>query len=130
MAIVVDTSTVIAVAGNEPIKPRLIELTRGQELLAPATLPYEIGNAISAMFKQQRATIETALALLAQYRQIPVRLLEVPMDDCVQLAATLKIYAYDAYMIQCARQTGQPLLSLDGGLCAAARRAGVNVLEV
>lgn len=30
MAVVVDTSAVIAVAGNEPIKPRLIEVTRGE----------------------------------------------------------------------------------------------------
>jgi hypothetical protein len=42
MAIVVDTSIVIAVAANEMLKPRLIEMTRGEELVAPATLPWEI----------------------------------------------------------------------------------------
>jgi predicted nucleic acid-binding protein len=130
MAIVVDTSSVIAVAGNESLKPRLVQMTRGQELAAPVTLPWEIGNAVSAMFKQKRATLQEGVTLIAQYRQIPIRLLNVSLDDALNLAATLNVYAYDAYMIQCARQTGFPILSLDAGLRDAAHRAGVAVLEV
>jgi predicted nucleic acid-binding protein len=130
MAIVVDTSTVIAVAGNEPIKGRLIEMTRGQELVAAATLPWEIGNAISAMFKQKRATLEQGLELAAQYRRIPILLMEVALGESLKIAGARNIYAYDAYVIQCALQTGYPILSLDTGLCVAARLAGVTVLEV
>lgn len=127
MAIVVDTSAVIAVAGNEPLKPILVEMTRGQELFAATTLPWEIGNAVSAMLKRRRTTVEMGLA---QYRQISIRLIEARLDDSLALAARLNIYAYDAYVIQCARQTGQPILSLDSGLCAAARLVGVEILEV
>jgi predicted nucleic acid-binding protein len=130
MAIVVDTSAVIAVAGNEPIKPRLIEMTRGEELVAAATLPWEIGNAVSAMFKQKRATLEQGLELVAQYRRIPILLREVALVESVKLAAGRGIYAYDAYVIQCALETGYPILSLDTGLRAAARLAGATVLEV
>lgn len=130
MPIVVDTSTVIAVAANEPLKPRLVEMTRGEELLAPATLPWEIGNAISAMFKRRRATLEQGLALIAQYRRIPIRLVDVPLQGSLELAAALNIYAYDAYVVQCAKQTGHAVLSLDAGLRNAARQAGVGVLEV
>ncbi len=79
------------------------------------------------MFKQKRTTLDKALALLAQYRQIPIQLLDVRLEEAVQLAATLNVYAY---VIQCARQTGAAVLSLDGGLREAARRAGVPVLEV
>ena len=96
MAIVVDTSTVIAVAANEPIKRRLVEMVRGQELVAPATLPWEIGNAVSAMFKQRRATLEQGLALIAQYRLIPIELVDVGLEPALRLAAELNIYAYDA----------------------------------
>jgi predicted nucleic acid-binding protein len=130
MAIVVDTSTIIAVAGNEPLKPRLIEMTRGEELVAPAALPWEIGNAISAMFKRRRVSLAEGLALLTQCRRIPVRLADVPLPESLELAAALSIYAYDAYVIQCARQMGLPVLSLDFGLRHAAGRAGVAVLEV
>jgi len=130
MAIVVDTSTVIAVAGNEPIKTRLIELTEGEELVAALTLPWEIGNAISAMFKQRRIDLAQARELINQYYQIPLRLEGVSLEDCVKLAAALNIYAYDAYVIECARQERSKLLTLDGGLKAAAKRIGVDVLEV
>ena len=130
MAIVVDTSVVIAVAGNEPSKPRLIELTRGEELVAASTLPWEVGNAIAAMFKQKRITVDQGLELVAQFRQIPIRLVEVGLEDSVALAAALNVYAYDAYVIQCAKQTSLRVLSLDGGLNGAAKRAGVMVLEV
>lgn len=130
MAIVVDTSAVIAVAGNEPVKPRLIEITRGEELIAPTTLPWEVGNAITAMFKRRRITLEQGLDLLVQFRQIRIRLTDVSLDRSVDLAAKLNLYAYDAYAIECARQVRVPVLSLDAGLKQAARTAGVPVLEV
>jgi predicted nucleic acid-binding protein len=130
VAIVVDTSGVIAVAANEPLKPRLIEMTRGEVLIAAATLPWEIGNAVSAMFEQRRISPEQGLQLLRQYQQIAISLVEVDVETSVQLAAQLNIYAYDAYVIQCAKQAGLPVLSLDGGLKDAARRAGVAVMEV
>jgi predicted nucleic acid-binding protein len=82
------------------------------------------------MFKRKRVTPEQALATIAQYRQIPVRLVGVSLEESLDLATALGIYAYDAYVIQCARQTGLCILSLDAGLCRAARQAGVVVLEV
>jgi predicted nucleic acid-binding protein len=130
MPVVVDASTVIAVAANEPIKPRLVEMTRGQELLSAVTLPWEIGNAISAMFKQKRISLDQGVALWTQCRNVPIRLLEVRLEDCICLAAARNIYAYDAYVIQCGLETGQPILSLDGGLRQAARQAGAEVWEV
>jgi predicted nucleic acid-binding protein len=105
-------------------------MVRGEDLVAPATLPWEIGNAVSAMFKQRRATLEQGLALIAQYRLIPIELVDVALEPALRLAAEQNIYAYDAYVIECARQTGHDLHSLDGGLCSAARRVGVTVLEV
>ncbi len=130
MAIIVDTSAVIAVAGNEPVKQRLIELTRGQELIAPPTLPWEIGNAVSAMFKRKRITLANGMALIGQFHQIPVQIADVDIEASVKLASSLGIYAYDAYIIQCAKQTGFALLTIDAGLRDAARRAGVAVIEV
>jgi hypothetical protein len=37
---------------------------------------------------------------------------------------------YDAYLIACARQNGAPLITLDRGLARAARRLGIELLEV
>ena len=52
MKIAVDTNTLLAVAMNEPEKDWLIDVTRGYDLVAPAVLPYEIGNALSSLVRR------------------------------------------------------------------------------
>ena len=130
MVLVVDTSVILAVVLNEPRKAALIQLTSGADLLAPASLHWEIGNALSAMFRRKRLTREEALQALSEYRKIPLRFIEVALDDAVTLAAQLAIYAYDAYFIACARTQSVPLITLDNGLRVAAQVAGLTVVEV
>lgn len=130
MDIVLDTSAAIAVLLNEPSKPALIKRTEDAELLAPVSLPIEIGNAFSAMFKRNRLTLEQAERAFSMYRQIPVQLVDVDMDASLDLANELNIYAYDAYMLECAQRYRASLLTLDAGLRAAAERVDVKTLEV
>ncbi len=52
MKIVADTNIFIAVALNEPEKDMIIRLTEGHDLVAPEALPFEIGNALTAMMKR------------------------------------------------------------------------------
>lgn len=130
MDIVIDTSVVIAVITNEPHRARLLEVTEGRQLLAPLSLHWEIGNAFSAMFKQRRMTIAQAERALALYQRIPIRFVEVSLAETLTLAMRLDVYAYDAYMLVCARQSRCPLVSLDSGLLTAARRIGLQVVEV
>lgn len=63
-------------------------------------------------------------------RTFPFASSAIDLGIALQIAAELAIYAYDAYLITCARQTGSPLLTVDRGLVRAARRLGVQVLEV
>ena len=56
MDIVIDTSALIAVIVDEPERNRIIELTTGNTLVGPGSIPWEIGNAFSAMFKQSKLT--------------------------------------------------------------------------
>jgi predicted nucleic acid-binding protein len=130
MEIVADTSVVIAVILNEPQKAQLIQSTLGVDLVAPASIDWEIGNAMSAMFRQRRLTKEQALAALVEYDKIQIRRVAVALSAAVELAADLSIYAYDAYMLECARSSGAPLLTLDTKLEAAAAKAGVAVVKV
>ena len=53
MKLIIDTSVIIAVLANEPIKKKLIKLTKNVELLAPKSVHWEIGNAFSAMLKKK-----------------------------------------------------------------------------
>lgn len=124
MNIVVDTSVVIAVLLNEPIKCSLVEVT------SDATLHWEIGNALSAMFKQRRLSLEQAQKTLRSYKQIALNLIDVDLGKSMQVSSEQCIYAYDAYFIACAQKLHAPLLSLDKGLNVAAEKAGIKLLGV
>ncbi len=130
MNVTIDTSALIAVIGNEKSKPKIIEVTKGCSLYAPVSVHWEIGNAFSAMIKRRQSTVELAKQALNVYRKIPVKFIDVPLEKALELSYAQNIYAYDAYLIQCAQQTSTSLLTLDNGLKRAAEKAGVQILEV
>jgi len=130
MALVVDTSVILAVVLNEPTKAELIRLTRGAELIAPLSLHWEIGNALSAMLKRKRITEAEAQQALAEYQKVPIRFLDVALDQAIRVAVQHMIYAYDAYFLVCARNQSSTLITLDGGLQTAARAAHISLVEI
>lgn len=130
MDLSVDTSVIMAVILNEPSKPFLLDRTRDAELQSPPTLPWEVGNGLSALFKRDRISLGQAKAALESYRRIPIRLAEVDLEVAVTLAKDHGIYAYDAYVLECALRYRTPLLSLDHAQCEVARKLGIDVIEV
>jgi predicted nucleic acid-binding protein len=130
MEIVIDTSAILAVVGMAPERTELIRLTRGATLVAPSSVHWEIGNALSAMFKRKAIEFDDALKVLEGYASIPIRLLDTPLRQAVELSRSLNIYAYDAYVIACATNQRAPLLSLDRGLVERARSLKLDILEV
>jgi len=130
MEIVIDTSALLAVVGEQPEKSELIRLTRGAALVAPAAVHWEVGNALSAMFKRKAIGLDAVLELLDAYAAIPIRLIDVALKQAVELSARLNIYAYDAYVIACAVNQRAPILTLDTGLLERARELKLDVLEV
>jgi predicted nucleic acid-binding protein len=125
-----DASVFMAVILNEPSKARLLEVTEGTELVSPPTLPWEVGNGLSALFKRKRINLDQAKAALEAFRQIPVRLADVEIERAVELAKAEDMYAYDAYVLECARTYRAPLLSLDDSQCRIAEKLGITVMEV
>jgi predicted nucleic acid-binding protein len=73
MDIVIDTSAIIAVIVGEPEREKLIEFTGESTLIGPGSIPWEIGNAFSAMFKRNRLRLEEANRGLEIFRRIPIR---------------------------------------------------------
>lgn len=130
MDITIDTSTLIAVVSNEPSRVRAIEVTTGHALVAPSSVHWEVGNALSAMIKRQRVTLPQANACVEAYLQIPIRLVNVDLKQSLGLVSQLRVYAYDAYLLVCAMQMSTPLLTLDEPLKMAAASLGIEVLEV
>ena len=130
MEIVIDASAIIAVIVNEPERIALINLTQGADLIAPNSIHWEIGNAFSAMLKRQRITVLQAIQAIVAYRTIPIRFVDVELEDTIKIVEQLHIYAYDAYLIRCATKYNAPLLSLDRHLINSAKVLNVSILEV
>lgn len=128
MEIVADASVVLAVVLNEPSREWVIERTMECQLISPEVLPYEIGNALSAVAKRGRLDDNEALEALSFSRQIAVGLRSVSIGDALKLAIAQNLYAYDAYYIQCCIESSNPLISLDNRMCDAARGLGVQVV--
>jgi len=128
--IVVDASALLAVLLEEPERPALVAATRGAELLAPASLPWEVGNALVAAVRRWRLTRDEAVAAWAGYAAVPLRLIEVDIGDAMKTALDLGVYAYDGYLVSLARNRGLPLLTLDARLQQVASGAGIQLLEV
>lgn len=130
MHIVADTSVLVAVISNEPTKAALVDATRGASLLAPASVHWEIGNAFSAMLKQNRVRLTQIKKAISAYMNIPIRFVDVDLMEALQISNRLNIYAYDAYVLACAQTHRCPVLTLDAGLIRAAKQIGVAILEV
>lgn len=130
MIITVDTSAVLAVLLNEAHKPGVIKVTQGHSLQAPFSLDAEFGNALSAMFRRNRITLEQAKQVLKQFKSIPIRRTPLRISEAIRISAEQRIYAYDAYMLDCALQFNTPLLSLDQHLTATASTLGISLIEI
>lgn len=130
MDIVIDTSALIAVIVAEPERNKIIEITKGNTLIGPGSIPWEIGNAFSAMFKRNRISLTEAKKGLSIFSSIPVRYIEPDFVKVLHLSKETNIYAYDAYFLDCAVRHKAPLLTLDKKLKTAANNLNLDTLEV
>ena len=129
MKLVADTNIFLAVALNEPEKQRIIELTLGSEIIAPEILPYEVGNALSAMLKRRQLSAEEIILAFEKTQQIPVSLVKSNIKNSLEIAINYSIYAYDAYFLQTALAHHCPLLTLDKKMKLVANALNMTVLE-
>jgi predicted nucleic acid-binding protein len=128
--VVIDTSALVAVIVGEPERDRIIEMTTGNTLIGPGSIPWEVANAFSAMLKQDRLTIDEAHKGLAIFERIPVRYAKSEIAHVLTLAHQANLYAYDACFLDCAMKYNAPLLTLDRKLKTAAKKLKITVWEV
>ena len=128
MDIVIDTSALIAVIAGEPERDAIVIATSGHMLIGPGSIPWEIGNAFTAMMKQHRIEVADARKGLEIFDSIPVRYMSIDMANVMSIAAETNTYAYDAYFLDCAARRRAPLLTLDRSLRRTAEKLGIKVL--
>ena len=128
MDIIIDASCVIAVLLREIEGTKVIKATKGTNLISAACLPYEVGNSLTSAVKRNRISPEDAVLIYKEYMKIPIRLIEPNISKALRIAAEEGQYAYDAYYIACAIDTGIPLYSLDQDMIRFAEKRGVKCL--
>lgn len=130
MKIIADANIFLAIALNEPEKADIIQITKGISLVAPRTLPFELGNALSAMLKKRTLAPDKIIPVWDALQKIPVELRAVDIRRALKIASRYNIYAYDAYILECATSFKCPLLTLDRRLSMVAKSHNIHVMEI
>jgi predicted nucleic acid-binding protein len=130
MNYLVDANIYLAVIMNEPEKAGIIRLTENSDLVSPEILPYEIGNAFSAMAKRGSIEKKQVEICYAIFKKIPVRLASVEIGKALQIAVEYNIYAYDAYYLETAKRLNLPILTLDKKMKDIANKMKIFTPEV
>jgi len=129
MKLVIDTSVILGVLLNQGPKEWLVASTTGATLISPASLHWEIGNALSSLMKRKKITEKEADSVLDAYAKIPIQYVDTDLKASLALVSKHSIYAYDAYMLVCAKHYKIPLISLDKALVEVAKKEHIRVLE-
>ena len=129
-SLVIDTSAVVAVLLNEPIRAALISATEGCALVGAPTLPWEVGNALVTAVRRKRLAAALARQAWGSYQSVPVRLSQIDPGRAMDLALEVGLYAYDGYVLETARVERVPLLTLDLALARSARSLGLRLKEI
>ncbi|STZ63642.1 Predicted nucleic acid-binding protein, contains PIN domain [Moraxella lacunata] len=127
--IIVDANILIAIGLNFSEKPTIIQGTKGANLFAPIVLPFEIGNALSAMVKREQIQIDEANECWQTIQSFPVQLLKFDMQQAINLAFANNSYAYDAYYLQLALETGFSLFTFDKKMQNIANSLSIPLIE-
>jgi predicted nucleic acid-binding protein len=139
--IVIDASAVLSLLLNEPMAAKVLNVTIEARLISPASLPYEIANALSARVKANNQTMlskEYAMKAYALYQAMPIELVAIDKlfhSQVFDMATTQRMYSYDAYLLLLAKIYQAPLLTLDGtgkkqGLIQYAATLGIPFIQL
>lgn len=82
------------------------------------------------MFKRNKVDLEEAKKGLEIFNSIPIRYIEPDFTNAVSISKQSGIYAYDAYMLDCAVRQKAPILTLDSRSKQTAQNLRISILEV
>lgn len=96
----------------------------------PGIWRYEILNGLGKGISRGRLTREKALLLWQEMQALPVRLVDVPVDEkLLELALRHNLAVYDASYLSLAQTRKLPLATVDGKLQQAAESTGIQVIK-
>ena len=129
MNILLDACVIMAVLLEEPEKELALELTKNSILIAPNVIDFEIGNALSRLYKRKIITEKEIYEAFSVYKQIPLHIKPVDMNNSMRIFCKYSIYAYDAYYLEMALRLNLPLFTFDSNMKIVAEELKIKVLE-
>ena len=124
---VVDASAFAAVLFGENAEFWVRERTRGQTLIAPALLEFEIGNVYWKRMRQFPESADRFTQILSAWlASTVIRVEAVDALGTLDLAREHSLTFYDASYLWLAQSRTAELISLDMKLVRAARRLGLD----
>lgn len=130
MKIILDTSVIIALLSSETERNAIIEKIDGKDFICPESVIAEIGNAVSAMFKRNRITLEEGKELIIAFQNLKIQLLPLNLTRSVEICDKYNIYAYDSYVLECAERLKSDLATLDKRMKDVASELKISIAEV
>ena len=118
---VVDASALAAIIFDEPAGQEAAALLLGAHLIAPTLLSYEISNICATKMRREPERESKIMQAFTYFESLEVRQLTVRFADCLLLARSRRLSAYDASYLLLARTLGLELVTLDGKLGRAAK---------
>ncbi|MDE2846726.1 MAG: type II toxin-antitoxin system VapC family toxin [Gemmatimonadota bacterium] len=130
MNMVIDTSAIIASVMRGPERDALAEAASGHVLIAPGFVRWEVCQALSVMIRQKGIDIVEARRGMEILDNIPLRYVDVDMEQVLSIASRMKGVAADAFLLETAVRYNAPLLTLDRSLGRAAESLGIDVVRL
>ncbi len=130
MNMVIDTSAIIASVMRGPERDALAEAASGHVLIAPGFVRWEVCQALSVMIRQKGIDVVEARRGMDILDNIPLRYVDVDMDQVISIASRMKGVAADAFLLETAIRYNAPLLTLDRSLGRAAESLGIEVVRL
>lgn len=122
MILVVDASAAGAMLFEEPEGPTIRAHIRGETLLAPHLIDYELANVCAKKIRRQPRDAVKLLVMLQGLDHVSLRRVEVPSGDVARLALQTGLSAYDASYLWLAIHRDAELVTLDRELATAERQ--------
>jgi predicted nucleic acid-binding protein len=98
--IILDANVIMAVILNEDNKDLVINITNGSQILSPNVIFYEIGNALSSLYKRHKLNRDEVINSFDLFLKVPIEALEVDINSALEISCTYNIYTYDAYYLE------------------------------
>lgn len=134
--IVIDASRTLSICFDDEHDAavfRMVDRLRAEDAIAPAIWALEVANGLRTALRRGRIATSDLPRLRDLVHRLPVDVEDLGTSRAtgaiLDLAIRLELTVYDASYLDLAQRRGLPLATADDRVRAAARRAGVTVLD-